>query len=124
MAIVGPDSPQRTPLVCTGREGPYVGEVPAGADPERYRNTLERLARGELQRTEVAIPIQDCPQCAACPDPIVPGQWFTRVPLGPGKDPEKRRLMRAGLPFEVVFALLHWPCASGDEGTGRLVVVP
>jgi hypothetical protein len=58
--------------------------------------------------------------CPACFQPILPGQIFTRIPLGPGSDPEKRERARSGAPFNSVTAALHWACVTGDESESML----
>ncbi len=58
--------------------------------------------------------------CAACQFPIVPGQYFTTVPVGCGSDPEQRALARQRLPFRVLAVAVHWACFQGDESESHL----
>jgi hypothetical protein len=61
--------------------------------------------------------------CPACLHPIIPGQMFTRMPLGPGSDPAKRELARRGIAYVAVTAGVHWACVTGDESESMLSIV-
>lgn len=62
--------------------------------------------------------------CAACQLPIMPGQYFTDMPVGPGADPEQRALARAGLPIKAPAVVrIHWACVTGDDSESRLSLV-
>ena len=61
-------------------------------------------------------------QCPACFKPLLPGQFFTMIPIGPGPDPHKRSLARSNLPYLPVFLEVHWACVTGDESESRLAL--
>jgi hypothetical protein len=61
--------------------------------------------------------------CGACHFPILPGQYFTTVPVGCGADPEQRALARQRLPFRVLTVAVHWACFQGDESESHLSIV-
>lgn len=61
-------------------------------------------------------------QCAACFGPILPGQYFTQVPVGCGSDPKNRALARMNLSFAVISVAVHWACVQGDESTSSLEI--
>lgn len=54
-------------------------------------------------------------ECPACFEPFRVGQRLTLVPLGPGFDPEQRRLAREGLPYDSVAVEVHFECATGQD---------
>jgi hypothetical protein len=60
--------------------------------------------------------------CPACLQVILPGQFFTLIPVGPGGDPKKRSLARQGLPYSPTFLGVHWACVTGDESESRLAI--
>lgn len=53
--------------------------------------------------------------CLACHLPFVVGDYTTLIPLGPGADPEARRQLRAGRPYNAVAIEIHWGCATGED---------
>ena len=61
--------------------------------------------------------------CIACENLILPGQYFTSVPVGCGADPSARANARRKLPFRVVFRHVHWACFLGDESESSLSIV-
>ncbi len=61
--------------------------------------------------------------CPACLLPLLPGQYFTQIPLGCGGDPKKRALARRKLPFGIVSVAIHWACVTGDESESNLSLV-
>lgn len=57
-------------------------------------------------------------ECPACKEPFRVGDYVTLVPLGPGYDPEQRRLAAEGRPYESVALEVHFECATGiNPGT-------
>jgi hypothetical protein len=60
--------------------------------------------------------------CPACLKPILPGQFFTLFPIGPGGDPKLRSLARARVFFDPVFVAVHWACVTGDESESNLAL--
>lgn len=60
--------------------------------------------------------------CPACHAPILPGQFYTLMPIGPGGDPAKRAQARAAVPFQYVVIGVHWACVTGDEANSRLAI--
>lgn len=61
-------------------------------------------------------------QCAACLGPILPGHYYTQIPIGCGPDAKNRALARMNLPFAVVAVVIHWACFKGDETTSSLEI--
>lgn len=55
-------------------------------------------------------------KCAACKVPFRAGDYTTLVLLGPGPDAESRERARAGRAYDAVAALVHWACATGEQG--------
>ncbi len=58
--------------------------------------------------------------CVACRFPILPGQYFTSIPVGCGADPEQRAFARQRLPFKILSVPVHWACFQGDESESHL----
>jgi hypothetical protein len=53
--------------------------------------------------------------CPLCGELFVVGCYTTMVPLGPGADPQARKLARTEkLPYEGITMELHWGCATGE----------
>lgn len=61
--------------------------------------------------------------CIACEGLILPGQYFTTIPIGCGSNPATRSLARQGMPFNVVSRSVHWACFMGDESESKLALV-
>ena len=53
--------------------------------------------------------------CFACLAEFKAGEYFTQILLGPGIDPEKRRLARERVAYEGVAIGVHFSCATGIE---------
>jgi len=79
--------------------------------------SFETLACTGKEKWPESTPPAICPACFA---PILPGQIFTRIPLGPGSNPEKRERARSGALYNAVTAALHWACITGDESESLL----
>lgn len=60
--------------------------------------------------------------CIACELPILPGQYYTGIPVGCGADSEQRALARQRLPFRVLSRAVHWACFQGDESESHLSI--
>lgn len=60
--------------------------------------------------------------CPACLQPLLAGQFFTLIPIGPGGDPKKRALARQRVPYDPCFLGVHWACVMGDESESRLAL--
>lgn len=53
--------------------------------------------------------------CPACGEPFKSGDFTTLIPLGPGKDPEKRERAVNGRAYSAVAIEVHYACATGVE---------
>lgn len=51
--------------------------------------------------------------CPACHDPIVKGERYTLVPIGPGKDSDEQAKCSQGRWYNAVAILSHYDCATG-----------
>lgn len=60
--------------------------------------------------------------CPACYQPLLPGQFFTMLPIGPGGDPRKRAAARHRLPYGALYIMVHWADVSGDESESKLAI--
>lgn len=56
--------------------------------------------------------------CPACGFALLPGDYTTAIPLGPGADPVARDRARDGRVYNAVAVEVHWACATGDETHG------
>ena len=52
--------------------------------------------------------------CHACNQTFKEGEITTLVALGPGDDPEARRLCREGNTYNAIAIPIHWSCATGE----------
>lgn len=66
---------------------------------------------GPKQASHPSIDL-DCP---ACDEPFKEGDYTTLVPVGPGSDPENRKLARLGRAYTAIACEVHWACATGKE---------
>jgi len=53
--------------------------------------------------------------CPACKKVFEAGDITTMVLIGPGDDPEARRLAREGKAYTGVAIVAHWACVTGED---------
>jgi len=87
----------------------------AGLAHIRHQRVADNLHKmGPLEPSHwLVLRAVDCPCCEL---PFMDGDYVTLVPLGPGDDPDERKLARERRAFDAVGITVHWACATGEEG--------
>ncbi len=95
--------------------------TPLYPDAETRRKLLARMQKMGPKRADHPTIGVECP---ACGEGFAPGDFTCLLVLGPGADPEARRLCREMRAYTAKAIEVHWGCATGEEETGILVVGP